>query len=122
MYITTATIFILGIAFILLGVIIGICVDMNIKKDEARIIYIVEERIHGCEYDDVNAIGYYASHDAAFEAMKKRMTEVASDEEIEELHLTKGDGEWDEYILPETEDYCQCTYTLYSVELNWKME
>ena len=124
MYITSATIFMLGSALVLLGVIIGICVDMHIKKDEdkTRTIYVVEERIQGYDDVDVNSTGYYSSYDTAFDAMKKRMAEVASEEEIEELHLTKANGDWDEYILPETEDYCQCTYTIYSIELDWKME
>ena len=84
-------------------------------------IYVVEEYI-GSDERDPNAEGFYSSYDKAFEAMKNRMLEVATEEEVEALNLTKGDGEWDEFVIPETEDYCECKYIIYSTELDWKVE
>ncbi len=118
MYVTGLGLF----AIILVVGIIAIVLSIYFyERFYRREIYVVEEYIDSDERNP-NAEGFYSSYDKAFQAMKDRMLEVATEEEVEALNLTKGDGEWDEFVIPETEDYCACKYIIYSTELDWKVE
>ena len=121
MYITVVTFIAFALVFLLIGASISFyIVDRQIDKlvEESNYVYVVEEYVD----KEINSQGFYISKDQAIEAMKRRILEEVTEEELKYLHENVITPEFSEYVLPETDGCCQCTYWVYKTKLNDPME
>lgn len=123
MYITVVTFIAIALVFLLIGASISFyIVDRQIDKlvEESNYVYVVEEYVEG--FKEINSQGFYLTKDQAIEAMKQRILEGVSEEDLKYLHENVITPTFSEYALPETDGCRSCTYWVYKTKLNDPME